>query len=95
MKEIKYIDIKSLKLLERNPRKITKDAMTKLCESLIKDPNFLESRPVLVYEVEDLLAAGFTLEQLNYDATDLDSEEEKEEKEEKSKMCPSCGCKLK
>jgi len=138
MKEIKNVDIKSLKLLERNPRKITKEAMTKLCDSLIKDPNFLQSRPVLVndkdgclqvyagnqrvqaakklkwkqipciiekdlsdemvkdrvvkdnqtfgvfdydilaadYEIEDLLAAGFTPEQLEYDVQDLGETEE-------------------
>ena len=45
---IENIKIKDLFLLERNPRKISKSQMVKLQESLIKDPGFLDSRPVLV-----------------------------------------------
>jgi len=44
--------IKNLTLLERNPRKITKDQMQKLCRSIEEDPNFLQHRPVLVNLVE-------------------------------------------
>ncbi len=46
--------IKDLTLLERNPRKITKDQMEKLCKSIKNDPDFLNSRPVLVHESEGL-----------------------------------------
>ena len=40
--------IKNLTLLERNPRKITKEQMDKLCKSITDDPDFLKSRPILV-----------------------------------------------
>ncbi len=42
------IAISKLKLLENNPRRITKDQMDKLCRSIESDPAFLECRPVLV-----------------------------------------------
>jgi len=42
------IKISQLKLLERNPRRITKEQMDKLCRSIQNDPTFLECRPVLV-----------------------------------------------
>lgn len=42
------IAISKLKLLEKNPRRITKEQMDKLCRSIENDPNFLECRPVLV-----------------------------------------------
>lgn len=45
---IELIPISKLKLLERNPRKITKDQMEKLCKSIESDPEFLNARPVLV-----------------------------------------------
>lgn len=45
---IQDIEIKKLKLLDRNPRKITKEQMTKLEESIGHDPDFLKARPVLV-----------------------------------------------
>ena len=34
---------------------MTKDELTRLCESLINDPTFLRCRPVLVNEVEGIL----------------------------------------
>ncbi len=40
--------LKNLTLLERNPRKITKEQMQKLCDSIKSDPQFLYNRPVLV-----------------------------------------------
>jgi ParB-like chromosome segregation protein Spo0J len=46
--EYRNIPIKELVLLENNPRKITKSNMDKLCDSLINDPTFLRSRPILV-----------------------------------------------
>lgn len=42
------IEISLLSLLDKNPRKITKDQMDKLCCSLQSDPQFLKCRPVLV-----------------------------------------------
>lgn len=42
------IKISKLKLLENNPRRITKDQMDKLCRSIENDPKFLECRPILV-----------------------------------------------
>jgi ParB-like chromosome segregation protein Spo0J len=45
---IENIPIKNLTLLERNPRKITKDQMQKLCKSIEEDPDFLQKRPILV-----------------------------------------------
>ena len=48
MLSIDSIPIKDLTLLERNPRKITKDQFDKLCKSIQIDPNFLFNRPVLV-----------------------------------------------
>lgn len=52
---IKQIPIKDLTLLERNPRKITKQAMDKLCESLKSDPEFLQKRPILVNAIDGRL----------------------------------------
>ncbi len=42
------IAISTLKLLEKNPRRITKEQMDKLCRSIENDPKFLQCRPVLV-----------------------------------------------
>ncbi len=47
---IQELYIRDLTLLERNPRRITKDQMEKLCKSLKSDPDFLQNRPVLVHE---------------------------------------------
>lgn len=52
---IKQIPIKELTLLERNPRKITKQAMEKLCDSLKSDPEFLQKRPILVNAIDGRL----------------------------------------
>ncbi len=52
---IESIPIKSLKLLEKNPRRITKEQMQKLCKSITDDPEFLFSRPVLVNRVANVL----------------------------------------
>lgn len=48
MAEIHLIDISKLTLLERNPRKISKDQFAKLCKSLQEDPDFFHNRPALV-----------------------------------------------
>lgn len=55
MNQIQMIEIKKLKLMERNPRKITKGELEKLCESLTKDPGFLKNRPILVNQVDETL----------------------------------------
>lgn len=46
--QIELIPISKLKLLEKNPRRITKEQMTKLCKSIKDDPEFLSARPILV-----------------------------------------------
>lgn len=50
----KTIPIKKLKLLEKNPRRISKEGMAKLVESLEEDPGFINSRPVLVNLVDGI-----------------------------------------
>lgn len=45
---IQEISITKLHLLEKNPRRISKEQMDKLVESLENDPDFLLKRPVLV-----------------------------------------------
>lgn len=42
------IPVSQLELLEKNPRRISRAQMQKLCESLEEDPSFMEKRPVLV-----------------------------------------------
>lgn len=51
MREIVQLPIKGLKLLENNPRKITKDQFMKLCESIKTDPDYFSNRPCLVNQV--------------------------------------------
>lgn len=52
--QIEHIEIKRLTLLEKNPRKITKEQFEKLCKSLTDDPDFFLCRPCLVnYTTED------------------------------------------
>ena len=53
--KIEMVPISKLSLLKNNPRTITKDAFTRLCDSLINDPMFLKCRPILVNEVDDEL----------------------------------------
>lgn len=55
MQEIINIPLKNLTLLEKNPRKISKDQMSKLENSLVQDSSFLWRRPVLVNQVDDKL----------------------------------------
>lgn len=40
--------ISKLTLLEKNPRKITKDQFAKLCNNISNDPDFLRARPICV-----------------------------------------------
>lgn len=55
MKSIELVEIKKLILDKDNPRKITKDQLNNLCESLVNDPSFIQKRPVLVNRVDDML----------------------------------------
>ncbi len=50
---IEMIDLKKLKLLERNPRTITKTQMEKLKQKLNDKPEFLHKRPILVNVVDE------------------------------------------
>ncbi len=50
---IKHIPIKDLTLLEKNPRKITKEQFEKLVKSLEADPGFFDLRPCLVNRLAD------------------------------------------
>lgn len=52
---IVQVPIKDLTLLDRNPRKITKEQMNNLCKSIQCDPDFLKNRPVLVNEKDGKL----------------------------------------
>jgi DNA modification methylase len=55
MTEILKLKISTIKLLEKNPRKIDKDKFQELCNSLEKDPGFLDNRPILIHKIgEDL-----------------------------------------
>lgn len=55
MTEIKQVQISHLKLLEDNPRTITKEGLESLCNSIQQDPQMLWRRPVLVNDVEGSL----------------------------------------
>lgn len=45
---ITKIKLSNFKLNENNPRKITDEAFDKLCESIKRDPMFMELRPIIV-----------------------------------------------
>lgn len=47
-----FIDIKLLKLSDKNPRKIDRNQFAKLCDSITNDPDFLFARPVLAQRIE-------------------------------------------
>lgn len=48
MKEIVYRDVEGLVLLEDNPRKISDEQMERLKESIDKNPDYFECRPVIL-----------------------------------------------
>lgn len=48
MPETVTLAISKLKLMPRNPRRITQDQLAKLSASLLADPELLERRPILV-----------------------------------------------
>jgi len=151
--EFCMVPLTQLILLESNPRKISKEAMDKLCNSMREDPNFFLLRPCLVnrlngglrvyagnqriraairlkmkevpclieddvseklikariikdnktygtfdydilgneYEIDELLDAGFTPEELDFNVDDIHP---KEEDEKKQHECPACGHKF-
>ena len=50
---MQLIDIKLIKPRDRNPRSISREHFERLCESITLDPEFLEMRPILVYETDN------------------------------------------
>ena len=52
------IDLESLKPNDRNPRKIADSALEKLCESIKRDPQFMELRPIVVDEERRILGGN-------------------------------------
>lgn len=55
MPETLKLKISSLKLLESNPRTIQKDKFERLCKDMVKDPEFIERRPILINKIGDVL----------------------------------------
>lgn len=53
MTKIEPVLIDRLEFYESNPRTISKDSMQKLCDSICKDPGFMDRRPVLVNYIKD------------------------------------------
>lgn len=43
---------------DKNPRKITKDAMEKLCESITRDPEFMPLRPIVIDEARVIIGGN-------------------------------------
>ena len=52
MSDLVNLPVKDIILSEKNPRKISREQMQKLCKSLEDDPAFLDLRPVLIHEVD-------------------------------------------
>lgn len=48
MKEIVYREVDKLVLLEGNPRKISDEQLEKLKDSIDKNPDYFECRPVIL-----------------------------------------------
>lgn len=48
MKNIEYRNLKDLKLLENNPRKISKESMEQLIKSITDNPDYFEARPIIL-----------------------------------------------
>ena len=55
---MKTIKLNTLKKSDRNPRKISDDALAKLCESIERDPQFMELRPIVVDEHNEILGGN-------------------------------------
>lgn len=52
---IQYILVSNLKLIDRNPRKLTDPQLKKLIKSLQDDPSFLDCRPILCNRVDNTI----------------------------------------
>ena len=52
------IKLSTLKPYAHNPRKINSDAMKKLCESIERDPQFMELRPIVIDEDRTILGGN-------------------------------------
>lgn len=52
MPSVTMVPVKQLEFLDSNPRKIERNQLEKLCESIKSDPDFFENRPCLVNEVD-------------------------------------------
>lgn len=55
MPETTRVPINKLEFLDQNPRKIERNQLEKLCDSLKSDPDFLENRPLLVNDTNGKL----------------------------------------
>lgn len=55
LRSIVKIPIRKLKLLDKNPRTITKEQFEKLCDSIKEDPEYFSDRPCLVSEVDGVM----------------------------------------
>ena len=55
---MKTIKLNTLKPNDRNPRKISADALAKLCESIERDHQFMELRPIVVDEGNVILGGN-------------------------------------
>lgn len=62
MKEIIYREVDELMLLEDNPRKISVEQMERLKDSIDKNPDYFECRPVILSDRTGDKIAAMTLE---------------------------------
>lgn len=56
--QIEYIDVSLLKKSNKNPRTIKNKEFSMLCESIKNDPSFMELRPLLVDENNEIYAGN-------------------------------------
>ena len=58
--KVEYIDINKLVLLKNNPRKISKENMSKLKQSIKDNPDYFEARPLIISNRtgENVILAG-------------------------------------
>lgn len=55
---MEMVKLNTLKPNDRNPRKISDAALAKLCESIQRDPQFMDLRPIVVDEVNVILGGN-------------------------------------
>ena len=53
--KVQNVNIKDLKLLEDNPRQISRKELANLASSISEDPDYLRNRPILVNRVDGVL----------------------------------------